>query len=180
MTIHPTGSDAEVRYTPRLRSIQSGEWRDLSHIADYRFEWLSGLLVERATWHVDAEPYSVNGVQIGGSEWVWFRFWLPEPRQIIDKYFDVQGDAVGVYMPISDPIELHGDQYSALHLLLGLWLQPSGRLTVTGEDRFEDAIKQGQLTSEQIQWAEVRIREMTAEINRDRLPPPLIRNFAIR
>lgn len=162
------------------RIIRSGEWRDAPYIADYRSEWLSSLLVERATWQPDAEPHSVNGIQIGGPEWTWFRFWLPEPRQIVDKYFNAQGEAVGIYMPISDHIERQDEQYQALHLLLGLWLLPSGRLTVTGEDGFEEAIRRGELTPDQIQRAESRIREMTVEINRDRLPPPLIRNFAIR
>lgn len=165
--------------TPALRTIQSGEWRDDPHIADYRAEWLSGLLVERVRWREEADPRLLEGVQVGEPAGVWFRFWLPEPRQIVEKYFNAAGETIGIYMPVSDPIQLQGEQYTTLHLLLGLWLAPSGRLTVVGEDRFEDAIEQAQLSDEQVRWAEARIREITADIHRDRLPPPLIRNFSI-
>ncbi|MBX2998236.1 MAG: hypothetical protein KF893_06950 [Caldilineaceae bacterium] len=162
-----------------MRTIDSGEWRDYPQVATYRAEWLSGLLVERVRWGEEAEPIQLEGIQIGEPSGVWFRFWLPEPRQVVEKYFNAAGDTIGIYMPVSDPIQLQSEQYTTTHLFLGLWLAPSGRLTVVGEDRFEDAIEQKDLSDEQIRWAEARIREITAEIHRDRLPPPLIRNFSI-
>jgi predicted RNA-binding protein associated with RNAse of E/G family len=175
MIVHQDKPDS----TSALQTIQSGEWQEHPQIANYRAEWLSGLLVERVRWREDTEPHMLEGIQIGEPGGVWFRFWLPEPRQIIEKYFNAAGEAIGIYMPVSDPIQLQNEQYTTTHLFLGLWLAPSGRLTVVGEDRFEDAIEQAQLSDEQIRWAEARIREINADIHRDRLPPPLIRNFSI-
>ncbi len=162
-----------------LRSVQSGEWRDQPTILNYRAEWLSNLLVERATWRADAKSVLLDGMQIGGSGATWFRFWLPEPQQIIDKYFDGDGQPVGIYMPIVDPFQFDGEEYNTVHLILGLWLASSGHMTVIGEPEFDAASRLGMLSERQVDWAESRIREVTAEVSRSRLPPPLIRNFMI-
>lgn len=169
----------EQDVTTSLQTIYSGEWRDHPQVANYRAEWLSGLLVERVRWQEEVDPILLEGIQIRQPSGVWFRFWLPEPRQVVEKYFNTAGETIGIYMPVSDPIQLQSEQYTTTHLFLGLWLAPSGRLTVVGEDAFEDAIEQEQLSEEQIRWAEARIREITADIHQDRLPPPLIRNFSI-
>ena len=159
--------------------IRSGEWEDQPAVADYRAEWLSNLLVERADWRADAEPVNLGGVQIGSPNGVWFRFWLPDPQQIIDKYFDADGTSIGIYIPIVDTFQFDGEQYHTTHLILGLWLTASGHVTVIGEVEFDAAIRLGALSEGQVRWAESRIREVTADISRSRLPPPLIRNFSL-
>lgn len=164
---------------PVARPIRSGEWRDHIQMTDYRSEWLSSLLIERVMWREDAESHFLDTTQIAGPHYIWFRFWLPDPCQVVEKYFSAESETVGIYMPVSDSIEQHGDRYTTTHLVLGLWLAPSGRLTVMGERCFEDAVHREQLAPTQADRAESRIRQLTAEIHRERLPPPLIRNFAI-
>ncbi len=162
-----------------LHVIRSGEWEDQPALEEYRAEWLSNLLVERAAWGEAATVMQLAGVQIGGSGAIWFRFWLPDPQQIIDKYFDDAGRSIGIYIPIVDTFQFDGEQYHATHLILGLWLATSGHVTVIGEAEFDAATRLGLLSEGQVRWAESRIREVTADISRSRLPPPLIRNFSI-
>lgn len=162
-----------------LRVIRSGEWEEQPTVGDYRAEWLSNLLVERVALRPDAHPVTLDGVEIGRPDGVWFRFWLPDPQQIIDKYFGADGRSIGIYIPIVDTFQFDGEQYHATHLILGLWLASSGHVTVIGEAEFESAVRLGILSEGQVLWAESRIREVTADVNRSRLPPPLIRNFSI-
>lgn len=162
-----------------LREIHSGEWGTWPNMGEYRAEWLSGLLVERATWQGDAPAQALDGVQVVGSGYVWFRFWLPKPRQIVEKYFDADGRALGIYLPVSDSVRLSDQQYSTHHLWLGLWLLPSDHLTVLGEAAFEAAIDAQTLSPSQVEWAETRVRELTREVSRKQMPPAMIRNFAI-
>ena len=148
-------------------------------MTDYRSEWLSDLLVERVTWRQDALPLDLDDLQIAGPGYVWFRFWLPDPRQIIDKYFDAAGEAVGIYLPITDAITLKEREYQTHHLLLSLGLTSAGRLTVLGEPAFEEALQTGELSEAQAERAEEQIRAVTAQIHKDRMPPALIRNFSV-
>lgn len=182
MTENPsqnTGSGIDLRRdTPKM--IHSGEWRQNPQMADYRAEWLSELLVERSTWRVDASPLRLNSsTDIAGPEFVWFRFWLPDPDQIVEKYFDAEGRAVGMYLPVCEPLVRQGREYHTRNLILGLWLSPEGHLNVLREDEFETAIETGLLSAEQAERAEARIRELTTEIFQEELPPALVRNFEL-
>jgi predicted RNA-binding protein associated with RNAse of E/G family len=162
------------------RLIHSGAWDACSEMVAYRSEWLSNLLVERARWRDESEPRRIGATQIAGPGYVWFRFWLPEPQQLVEKYFDEDGNPVGSYLPICEPIQVENGQYRTVHLWLGLWLAPSGHVMVMDEERFDAAVHAGDITAEQAAWAEMHIRELTADISRERMPPPLIRNFSIR
>jgi predicted RNA-binding protein associated with RNAse of E/G family len=162
------------------RVIHSGTWNAHPDMQAYRAEKLSGLLVERVKWEDETEPRMIGATQVAGPGYVWFRFWLPESQQIVEKYFDEDGNSVGIYMPVCEPIKSEREVYRTVHLWLGLWLAPSGHVMVMNEDRFDEAVHSGEITTEQATWAEMHIRELTAEISREKMPPPLIRNFAIR
>ena len=47
-------------------------------MTDYRSELLDDLLVERATWSVDAPEQRLAGKLIAAPGFVWFRFWFAE------------------------------------------------------------------------------------------------------
>lgn len=162
-----------------MQLIQSGEWEHHPHLRKYRAEWLGELLVERAEWTEPDEVQWRAGQQINGEGYIWFRFWLPDPRQVVEKYFDHHAQPIGLYLPVSEEIEASEDVYSTRHLLLGLWLSPEGHLTVIGESTFDEAVASGQISPSQAEWAESRIRELTMNIHQERVPPALIRNFAI-
>jgi predicted RNA-binding protein associated with RNAse of E/G family len=163
----------------QLRVFRSGEWRSHPQMTDYRSEWLSDLLVERATWRHDADIYKLGGIEVARPQGIWFRFWLPEQQQLVDKYFNEDGSTIGLYMPITDPIQRGSKGSTATHLVLGVWLTPQGHMTVIGEELFDAAVKAGLISKQRAIHAETRIRELNAEISKERMPPTLIRNFSI-
>lgn len=170
---------AEPLFEPLFEPLQSGTWRDHPELEDYRSEWLSSLLVERATWRAGAHPRRIGAVEVAGPGFVWFRFWLPEQDQIVEKYFHEEGHAVGMYMPVCTPLERRGDVYRSTELILGLWMQQSGQVSVLREDEFDAAVADGLLPPVAVERAERRIRELTAAVFRGQFPPPLVRNFDI-
>ncbi len=159
--------------------LQSGDWGEHPEMEDYRAEWLSSLLVERAAWRVGARPRRIGSVEVAGPGFVWFRFWLPEQDQVVEKYFHAEGRALGMYMPVCTPLERRGEVYRATELILGLWLQQSGQVSVLREEEFDAAVEDELLPPVAVERAERRIRELTAAIFREQFPPPLVRNFDI-
>lgn len=170
-----------VKQTARVlfQPLTSGGWHNHPEMTDYRAEWLSDLLVERANWTDSAFPRHFGGVQVAGPGYVWFRFWLPEQEQVVEKYFAPDGESVGVYVPVTEDLERRGDQWRTVELVLALWLQPNGRVSVLREDDFEEAVEREILTPVAVERAERRIRELTTAIAQEQFPPPLVRNFEL-
>ena len=63
--------------------------------------------------------------------------------------------------------------------MLGLWIDPSDRVTVLGEERFDHAVGMGDISPVEAEQAEIQIRQRTLSITRGTFPPALVRNFAI-
>ncbi len=164
---------------PASTSITSGQWQTNVHLADYRAEWLGSMLVERATWLPTAPWQQIGNLNIAGPHYIWLRFWLVETDDMIEKYLDEQGRSVGYYVPICTPFQRRAGQLLANPLLLALWMQVNGQLTVLGESDFERATRQGQLTPVEVEHAEFRIRTLTTAIHQKRFPPAIIRNFTL-
>lgn len=160
-------------------NISSGQWQVNAHLADYRAEWLGSMLVERATWLPTAPVQQIGNLAIAGPNYVWLRFWLVESDDMIEKYMDEQGRNVGYYIPICTPFQRRASQLFANQLLLALWMQLNGQLTVLGESNFERATLQGELTPVEVEHAEFRIRTLTTAIHQKRFPPAIVRNFAL-
>lgn len=169
----------------------SGSWADTDLVADYRSEWLGGVLVERATFSTSlASGDLVEVITQEGrasnvlSEWITpgsdlVRFWLIEYDQIVDKAFDSRGEALGCYVPVAKPLEREGDRVLAYGLYLGLKIEPGHRVTVTGEAAFEQAVARGTFTPVEVEHAEHRIRYLTTLVASSTLPPALVRNFTL-
>lgn len=166
---------ARVLFQP----LTSGGWQNHREMTDYRAEWLSSLLVERATWRDDSFPRSFGDAQIAGPGYVWFRFWLPEQDQVVEKYFDATGQAVGVYVPVTEQLERRGEVWRTVELVLALWILPNGRVSVLREDDFDEAVEREILTPVAAELAERRIRELTSAVAQKQFPPPLVRNFEL-
>lgn len=160
-------------------SIASGQWQANEQLADYRAEWLGSILVERATWLPTAPWQRIGNLPIAGPNFVWLRFWLVESDDVIEKYVDEQGRNVGYYIPVCTPFQRRATQLLATQLLLALWMQVNGQLTVLGEGDFERATRQGDLTPVEVEHAEFRIRTLTTSIHQKRFPPAIVRNFAL-
>lgn len=159
--------------------ILSGEWKTAPQLSDYRAEFVGDMLVERATWRADAPRRLLAGAQIAGPGYVWVRFWLVEREQVVEKYFDPAGRPLGFYVPVCMPFDRTRKPFAAAGLLLGLWLEQGGRLTVLDEEQFEQAVRRGRLSPLEAETAELRIRGLTAEIAQKRFPPALVRNFLL-
>lgn len=162
-----------------FQPLVSGAWQNHGEMVGYRAEWLGSLLVERADWKEDSFPRSVDSVQIAGPGFVWFRFWLPEQNQVVEKYFDPSGSAVGIYVPVTEDLQRQGEVWRTVELVLAVWILPGGRVAVLREDDFDQAVAQEILTPVAVEHAERRIRELTTAIAQEQFPPPIVRNFEI-
>lgn len=166
------------------RVIESGEWQSYTQMIDYRAEWPGDMLVERATWGptTPAEQLQARGgtpVATVGPNYIWFRFWLSDDQQLVERYFDADGVAIGTYIPICMPLTRHGQVYSTVNLLLGLWIDTDDQVTVLGEEAFDEAVASKQLSPVETERAELRIRTLTGGVAQKRFPPALVRNFTI-
>ena len=166
---------------PLFQPFTSGDWSAHAAMTDYRAEWFNSLLVERAAWTEQAPTVELldTGTVIGGPGFVWFRFWIPDLDQLVEKYFNAEGDAIGVYLPVCRPLEREDSAYRTSDLILAIWYNDDKRVSVLREEEFDDSVSRQYLSSEDAERAETRIRELTAAIFREEFPPPLVRNFAI-
>lgn len=162
-----------------LPIIASGDWQQQTHLSDYRYEWLNDMLVERATWDASAPVQQLGAVTIAGPGYIWFRFWLAEGDRILDKYFDPEGQPLGMYAHVGMGLPHQGRGFSMVDLILGLWITAQSHVTVYNEARFDGAVRRGLLSPVEAEHAEHQIREITTAIAHKRFPPALVRNFAI-
>ncbi len=162
------------------RNLVNGEWQGAPHLVGYRAEWLSNLMVERATWDSNAPAHLLGDQIIANPGYVWLRFWLLEESLVLEKYFDAQQEMIGYHLPICMPVKRHNDQLQALSLYLSLWLTPDGRVTVLNEAQFDAAVTRGDVAPVEAEHAEYQIRELTTVIARSNFPPAIVRNFALQ
>lgn len=174
--------------------IYSGQWQTLPAAHGYYAAMLGDIVAERLVWGRQAPTIQMGNLTIAGPGYIWFRFWLTSDLQVVEKYFDAQGQALGTQIDVCmPPGELpHGlrvgpfasaekriDGYSATDLLLDIWIAADGRVTVRNETAFEQAARNGALTAGEVHWAETRVRKLTSAIAQNRFPPALIRNWQL-
>lgn len=167
------------------RIIESGEWQFDETLLDYRAEWPGNMLVERATWGPNTRTVTTAKLQgyepsiIAAPNYIWFRFWLSEDDQIVERYFAPHGEPVGTFLPITMELQKQGRSFQTVALILGLWIAEDGRVTVLNEPEFDAAVASGQVNPVESERAELRIRALTGAIAQKRFPPALVRNFTI-
>lgn len=166
-----------------LARIESGVWQHHPAMEDYRAEWLTDVLVERATWRDDAETQSVTEAvgetTIAAPYHVWARFWFRREGWIVDKYFNATAAPIGFYAPVCGAIDYHAGKLGADLYGLALWIDATGRVTVLGEETFDRDVASGEITPVVLEQAEFRIRELTTLTSQKRFPPAFVRNFGI-
>src|SRR5690606_12988449 len=133
-----TGEDGET-----VKIIASGEWNQNPEMLDYRSEWLSDLLVERATCSDGMPARQLGQVTIGGPGVLWCRVVLAEGEYILGKYCGAAGQPVGMHARIGMAVPHKGRGFGALNLLLGLWSADEGHVTVLNEAEFDAAVAGG-------------------------------------
>ncbi len=159
--------------------IRSGHFGDLAATYGYRFERLGEVFVERIIWAALPAPRRLAGVVVADTGYVWYRFWLLPEGQVVERYFTASGAPIGTQIDLCAPIAWDETGCVAPDLLLDIWIDADGRVTVHNEDRFEKAVVWGALSSDQVDLAEAHLRELTAAIARGRFPPPLVRNWQL-
>ncbi len=167
----------------KLERIESGEWQRDPELGDYRAEWLTDVLVERATLQAQAGERTLGPempwVVIGQPGYVWARFWFRREGWVVDKYFDARGRTFGYLAHVCGPIDHHSGRLTAEVYGLRLWVSESGRVTVIGEQHFDLAAQSGGVAPVALELAEQRIRELTTMTAQRRFPPAFVRNFGI-
>ena len=159
--------------------IRSGHFGDPAATIGYRFERLGEVFVERIIWADLPAPRRRAGVVVADTGYVWYRFWLLPEGQVVERYFASSGVPIGTLIDLCAPIAWNETGCSALDLLLEVWIDEGGRVTVHNEDRFEKAVVGGALSAVQAELAEAHLRGLTAAIARGRFPPPLVRNWQL-
>jgi hypothetical protein len=166
-----------------LERIESGVWQRNPNLADYRAEWLTDVLVERATCAAETEPepfhVGLRHPEILQPEAVWARFWFRREGWIVEKFFSAAGRTIGFYAPVCGPIEYHTGRLGADLYGLALWIEELGRVKVLGEASFDLASTTGTLSPVALEQAEQRVRELTTLTAQRRFPPAFVRNFGI-
>lgn len=161
------------------RQVVTGALGDPAFVRDYRFELLGDVVVERAVWGELPAPRTLFGSVVADSGAIWFRFWLPQFDQVVERYYLPDGLSLGAHIDVCGPLQCDEHGCAADDYILDIWIDPQGRVTVHNEDEFDRAVLLGELTSEQAQRAEAHLRELTAAIARNRFPPPIVRNWQI-
>ena len=163
----------------QLKPLISGNWRKHKAMTAYCAEWLSTLLVERATWMAHAPTIELADTVISGPGFSWFRFWMPALDQVAEKYFDGAGKEIGVYFPVCQPLVQEGKRYHTSELILAVWYDVAKRVSVLREAEFDEAVRRQMISDNEAARAETRIRKLTAAIFREEFPPPVVRHFAV-
>jgi predicted RNA-binding protein associated with RNAse of E/G family len=161
------------------REIRSGVLGDPAFVHAYRFELLGDALVERVIWKQLPEPRSLFGSVVADSGAIWYRFWLPQHDQVVERYYRADGLPLGTHIDVCGPIQCGEAGCRAEDFILDTRIDQQGRVTVRNEEEFERSVLLGDLSPEVARQAEAHLRELTAAIARNRFPPPLVRNWQI-
>ncbi len=148
-----------------MATIRSGEWQSLPGVADYLAGLIDDVLIERVVW--------------GQVEDAWYRFWLWRDDQVVERYFDAQGQPLGTQVDVCMPLQIGERQWTARDLLLNIWISPQGQVTVGNEAAFDAAVRGGQISREEATWAEEHVRRLTGAISQRRFPPAMVRNWQV-
>jgi predicted RNA-binding protein associated with RNAse of E/G family len=159
--------------------ISSGDWKALPGVADYLAGLIDDVLIERAVWgQPDSTGAAAGRVQAGPGH-IWYRFWLWRDDQVVERYFDAQGQALGTQVDLCMPLQIEERQWTARDLLLDIWISPQGQVTVGNETAFDAAVRGGQISPEEAIWAEEHVRRLTGAIAQRRFPPAMVRNWQV-
>jgi len=159
--------------------IRSGDFGHAAAIQDYRFERLGEVLVERVIWGVAASSQRRGDTVVSGPGYVWFRFWMLSHSQVSERYYGEHGQLIGTQIDVCMPPTGDERGWRAKDLYLDIWVTPDGRVTLSGETRFDQAAQQGQLSPEEVEYAEEHVRRLTLGIAQGRFPPPIVRRWQV-
>jgi len=160
-------------------TIVNGEWQDLPGVAHYLAGLIDDVLIERAIWGQPEGASTAGGRVQAAPGQIWYRFWLWRDDQVVERYFDGQGQPLGTQVDVCMPLHVDEHRWTARDLLLNIWISPQGRVTVGNEAAFDAAVQSGQINAEEAAWAEEHVRRLTGAIAQRRFPPAMVRNWQV-
>ncbi len=91
-------------------------------------------------------------------------YFFKEPFNILE-FRDQHGELIGYYSDIGEPAIRRGEnEYEMVDLFLDTWLLPDGRLIEMDWDEFDEAIRDGVITPNQISLARAAMQRIKEEI----------------
>ncbi len=112
---------------------------------------------------------------------VWFLF-KNRPFDV-GRIYRPDGTWMGYYADILEPVRWEDSDPTTLQpiidLYLDLWIAPDGRYSVLDEDEFEEAVRLGHLTGEQIGHARSVLLDLIDATKRGEFPPALVKEFRL-
>ena len=111
-----------------MAQIRSGEWQGLPGVADYLAGLIDDVLIERVGWSQAGRGDGGHGGRVlTGPGHIWYRFWLWRDDQVVERYFDAQGQALGTQVDLCMPLQVGEREWTARDLLLDIWISPQGQ-----------------------------------------------------
>jgi predicted RNA-binding protein associated with RNAse of E/G family len=159
--------------------IRSGQFGDPAEIRDYRVQSLGDVLVERVVWGDLASRHWLADAVVADVGYIWFRFWLLRHEQVVERYYTPDATLIGTQIDVCMPLVCDAIGCRAADLILDIWIDPRGQVTVHNEEGFDAAVASGRLSDDQRRHAETHLRALTAAIARGKFPPPLVRNWQL-
>ena len=108
-----------------------------------------------------------------------FAFGCSHLARFIERYYGEHGQLIGTQIDVCMPPTFDEGAWRAKDLHLDIWVAPDGRVTLSGETTFDEAAEQGQLSRDEVQYAEEQVRTLTTGIAQGRFPPPIVRRWQV-
>jgi predicted RNA-binding protein associated with RNAse of E/G family len=124
-----------------------------------------------------SSPIILNGETVLDDNYtaIWFVFtglWYD-----IGKIYNLNDEWTGYYCDIMMPVTRNSDQFEIVDLFLDLWVSPDGSYEIQDEDEFEDALKEGIISTELAEKARNALDDLISEVVSGKFPPEFVKNF---
>jgi len=107
--------------------------------------------------------------------------WFVSTREChnVGAIYDREKNFKGYYCDISTPIRLVPNGYEVTDFFLDLWVFPNGEHLILDQGEFNEAIKKGWLTEQQIKTAKAEIQNLINMVKSKQFPPSTIKELLI-
>lgn len=116
------------------------------------------------TWGEIEEPWTESGTVIAKVGYKWVTKWEAGKSYIITKFFNPQGELVGVYCDISRPVIHTENGFEFDDMYLDVWMVPGHDPVILDEDELRDAVQSGHITQGEADQAMKTALELVDEL----------------
>lgn len=145
------------------------QWQDEQDAIEYHCVDTLRMAMERARFAPGAA--NLSGVRV--------RFWLKESAGVVEMHFTRRLEPVGWFMPVTTGFDPGRPPFQTRLGYVGIAANVRRRIVITGEAALNDAVRRGEVSSEQAgNWSD-QLRRLRHEYMSRRYPPAIVRNFAL-